>query len=319
LGLAVVAPWAWIVPAYAQPEPLTGDQVAAISHRVGAEFGAADLDVVMRLLGYDLETEAVQPGGEVEMTLYWEALAPTDRDYTVFVHLLGEGELLVAQRDTFPGLGRLSTTWLEPGFRWADRTVVQVPDTAYAPETAQVEVGLYDAATGARLPAVSLDGQPLGDNVRFGQVEIHPRPGDVPNPISVNFDDRMALIGYDLDRRVVRPGDGVTLTLHWRGLERMDVNYTVSTQLVDAGQRKAAQQDSWPVDGAAPTAAWEPGQVLADVRTLQIFPDAPPGVYDVRVTVYVQEQGEIIHLPIIPEGGRMLADHVLLTRVRVVP
>jgi hypothetical protein len=319
LGLAVAAPFAWIAPAYAPPEPLTDDQVAAIPHPVAADFGTPDSGGVMRLLGVDLGAEAVEPGGQVGVTLYWEALAPAGRDYTVFVHLLGEGELLVAQRDTFPGLGRLSTTWLEPGFRWADRTVLQVPDTAYAPDAAQVEVGLYDAGSGVRLPAVGLDGEPLGDNLRFGRVQVRARPGDYPNPVSVNFGDRMEMVGYDLDRRVVRPGEPVTLTLHWRGLRPMDVNYTVSAQLVDIEQRKAAQRDGWPLDGAAPTAAWEPGQVLADPYALAVYQDALPGVYDVRVAVYVLEDGAIVHLPVISEGGQMLFDYVVLTQVRVVP
>jgi hypothetical protein len=309
LALSVVAPSAWIAPAYALPEPLTDAQVAAIPQRLGVDF-----DGVMRLLGYDLEVGEVEPGGEVGVTLYWEALGPADRDYTVFVHLLGEGDLLVAQRDTFPGLGLLSTTWLEPGFRWADRYVLQVPETAYAPDVAQVEVGVYDAATGVRLPVST-----GGDNVRFGRVAVRARSGEVPNPISVNFGSRMELVGYGLSDRVVRPGEVLTATLYWRGLRPMEVNYTVSVQLVDPQQRKAAQSDGWPRGGGAPTAAWEVGSLVVDGRSLEVYPDGPPGVYDLRVAVYVLEEGQIVHLPVIPEGGAMLADHVVLTRVRVVP
>ncbi|MEE8392046.1 MAG: glycosyltransferase family 39 protein [Anaerolineae bacterium] len=307
-GLTMMAPFVWIKPAYVLPDPLTDDQTAAIPYQLAADFGT------MRLLGYDLETEEVAPGGQVGVTLYWEALAPTDRDYTVFVHLLGEGELMVAQRDTFPGLGRLSTTWLEPGFRWADRYVLQVPDTTFTPDTAQIQVGLYDPTTGVRLLGDN------GDNVRFEQVQVRTRPGDVPNPISVNFGDRMALIGYDLDRRVVRPGETITLTLHWQCLQQMDVNYNISAQFIDAGQRKAAQHDSWPLDGAAPTAAWEPGQTLTDEYAMTIYPDTLPGVYDVRVVVYaLGEEGKIVHLPTVPAGGQMQASHVTLTTMRVAP
>ena len=315
LGLSVAAPCVWIKPAYALPEPLTDAQVAAIPYRVEADFGS-----VMRLLGYDLRTTATEPGEQVEVTLYWEALAPASRDYTVFVHLLGQGDLLVAQRDTFPGLGQLSTTWLEPGFRWADRYVLQVPNTAYTPDTAQIQAGVYDPTTGARLLATGPEGELLGDTVHFGQVQICARPGDVPNPISVNFGDRMALVGYDLDRRVARPGETVTLTLHWRCLRQMDVNYNISAQFVDAGQRKAAQYDSWPLDGAAPTAAWEPGHTLTDTYRLTVYPDAPLGVYDVRVVVYaLGEDGQIVHLPTVPAGGQMQASHVTLTTMRVAP
>jgi hypothetical protein len=99
----------------------------------------------------------------------------------------------------------------------------------------------------------------------------------------------------------------------------MDVNYTISAQLVDVDQRKAAQHDGWPLDGAAPTAAWEPGRALADPYVLAVYDDAPPGVYDVRVAVYVLEDGAIAHLPVISAGGQMLFDYVVLTQVRVVP
>ena len=314
---AALAPWLWIAPTYALPEPLTNAQVAAISHPMEADFGpstGSGRSGVMHLLGYDLETEMVEPGGQVAVTLYWEALAPADRDYAVFVHLLGEHDLLVAQRDTFPGLGLLSTTWLEPGDAWADRYVLQMPPTAYAPDLAQIEVGLYDATSGVRLPAST-----GGDNVRFGQVEIHARPGDVPNPVSINFDDQMALVGYDLDRRAVRPGETVALTLYWRGLRRMDVNYTVSVQFVNSDWVKAAQQDTWPASGAAPTSTWQPGVLIEDAYDLTIS-DVPPGVYDVRLTVYrFDEEGNIVPLPTIPEGGRMQATHVVLTQMRVTP
>jgi 4-amino-4-deoxy-L-arabinose transferase-like glycosyltransferase len=314
LALSVIAPIAWIRPAYARPEGLTDGQAAAIPHPVGADFGG-----VMRFLGYDLATSAVEPEGQVAVSLYWEVLAPADRDYTVFVHLLGEGELLVAQRDTFPGVGLLSTTWLEPGFRWADRYVLQVPGTAYAPDTAQIQVGLYDSTSGARLPVAGAVGEPAGDNVRFGRVQVRPRPGDVPNPIWVNFGDRMALVGYDLERRVARAGETATLTLYWQGLEPMDVDYTVSAQYVDAGQRKAAQHDGWPSNGAAPTGSWEPGQTLVDMHVLAIYPDAAPGVYDVRVVVYASADGQIEHLPTVTADGQMQATHVVLTTVRVLP
>jgi hypothetical protein len=128
----------------------------------------------------------------------------------------------------------------------------------------------------------------------------------------------MALVGYDLDRRVVRRGEMVTLTLNWHCLQRMDTNYNISAQVVDVAQRKAAQHDGWPLDGAAPTAAWEPGQDLTDTYTLQIYPDASPGVYDVRIIVYALIDGEIEHLPVTPEGGRMQAKHITLTTLRVV-
>ncbi|MGD2103896.1 MAG: hypothetical protein PVJ55_02130, partial [Anaerolineae bacterium] len=314
-GLSAAAPFVWIRPAYAHPQPLSQEQVREIPQRIKVDF-----DDAMRLLGYDLETETTTPGGQVAVTLYWEAIEPTEDDHTVFAHVLDDHELVIAQRDTHPGLGLLSTTWLDPGRRWADRYVIPVPSTAYAPDQAQVEVGLYNTRTGERLPVVEPGGEAQVDNVRFGRVRIQERDGDVPNRISVNFGDRMMLSGYDLSRRWVRPGETVTLTLHWEALQPMEENYTVSAQLIDEdSQRKAAQHDSWPLEGNAPTAAWEPGEAISYSIPLDVFPDATAGPYSVRIAVYAHRKGSIDHLPVTPPDGRMQASHVTLSQVKVAP
>jgi hypothetical protein len=314
LGLSAAAPLIWIRTAYERPKPLTETQIEAIPHRTDVDF-----DNTMRLLGYDLETIAIRPGGQMPVTLYWEALAPTEQDYTVFVHLLDEHELVVAQRDTFPGLGLLSTTWLEPGLRWADRYVLPLSTTAYAPNEAQVEVGVFNARMGQRVPVIDANGEPLGDNVRFGRVDIRPLPGAPPNPVSINFGDRMLLTGYDLSQRAVQPGETITLTLRWHALRPMEKDYTVSAQLIDDAQRKAAQHDSPPLEGAAPTTTWKPSQTLVDDVLLTVFPDAAAGPYGVRIAVYAHEEGTLAHLPVTPPGGQMQTNHVKLTQVRVTP
>ncbi len=314
VGLSAAAPVFWIRPVYQLPSALTESQVEAIPSRMDIRFGHT-----MRLLGHDLETMTTQPGGQVAVTLYWEALNPTERDYTVFVHLLGRHELVVAQRDTFPGLGLLSTTWLEPGFRWADRYVIPLPDTAHAPNEAQIQVGLFHAPTGERLPAVAADGAPVGDNVRFGHVDIRAPDDSPPIPVSINFGDRMLLTGYDLSQQAVRPGETMTVTLHWQALRSMAEDHTVSVQLIDEAQRKAAQRDSPPLGGAAPTTTWSPPETLVDPIPLTVYPDAVAGPYGLRIAVYRHEQGTIAHLPVTRPEGQMQAEQIILTQVRVSP
>jgi hypothetical protein len=129
----------------------------------------------------------------------------------------------------------------------------------------------------------------------------------------------MALVGYDLDRRVVKPGEEITLTLYWRGLRKMERNYTISAQLVNEAQVKAAEDSNWPLKGDAPTMLWEPGNLLEDPKTLTVRADAPPGVYDVQITVFKKQDEEFIHLPVISDRGEMLSNHILLTQVRVEP
>jgi hypothetical protein len=99
----------------------------------------------------------------------------------------------------------------------------------------------------------------------------------------------------------------------------MEDNYTVSAQLIDEAQRKAAQHDSPPLEGAAPTTAWTPDQTVVDDVPLTIFQDTAAGPYSVRIAVYTHKDGGISHLPVTPPGGQMQASHVKLTQVRVIP
>ena len=52
-----------------------------------------------RLLGYDLDLSEAVPGGQLIVTLYWEALAPMELNNQVFVHHSGA--------QTNPGDGKL--------------------------------------------------------------------------------------------------------------------------------------------------------------------------------------------------------------------
>ncbi len=320
MGLvSALAPLVWIAPAYRPPPPLTEAQVAAIPHRLDVTF-FHPAGGQLRLLGYAVEADRpLQPGEKLPVTLYWEAVQPFGANYSVFLHLVNEDDLVIAQREGYPGMGLLPTRWLEPGRRWAEQRIIPIPETAYTPDTLTFTVGMYDFTTGERLAAVDRAGREIGDHVRFGQVRLEPPPGaSLPNPLRVNFDDQMALVGYQMSRRAVHPGETVTVTLYWEALRPMSVNYAISAQIVNEAQVKAAQKDSWPQDGAAPTSTWQPGQVVEDPRPLTIAPEAAPGVYRLRVAVYrVDEAGELHLLPIIPTGGRLQTDHLLLTPVRV--
>ena len=310
--LAAVAPFRYIASAYAGPVLLSEAEIERIPHRLDITFeGKA------RLLGYETGAEETRPGESVEVTLYWQSLAGMDKDYAVFVHLLDENDLVIAQRDTYPGLGTYPTRLWRVGDAFADRYVLTLPPTVFAPCTGRFEVGLYDFASGERLLATGPDGQPLGDNVRFHQIAVLPREDSpLPNPVHFNFEGRIALVGYDLDRRTARPGETIHLTLYWRALAGMEEDYTVFTHVLGEEDRLWAQVDSQPQRGAAPTSSWQVGQVAEDHYDLTIKPDTPPDVYDIEVGLYLAATGR--RLGVLDEGGRLLDNRVLLSKVRVV-
>jgi len=307
LILAALTPFVTIAPAYARPPTLTAAEIDAIPHRLDVTFGQQ-----MRLLGYDLTATQAQPGGTLALTLYWQSLAPMTRDWSTFVHLLDENDTVVAQRDMYPGQGLYPTRLWPVGETIANRYVLSLETTTYAPGAAKLEVGLYDYATLERLAT-----DHGNDNVRFAEITIRPNPGDVPNPVHFNFGNRIALIGYEMDRRLARPGDTLTLTLYWEGLAEMDQNYSVFTYIQGPDDEIWARTDAWPQNGDAPTAIWQVGQQVIDPYLLRLDPHTPPGLYDIEMGLYLAQTGQRLRL--INTDGRLTDDYLFLTQIRVLP
>jgi len=311
--IAAITPFRYIAPAYAKPHLLSTEEIETIPNRLDISFGGT-----MKLLGYNLQptTCNLQPGDSLEVTLYWQSLAEMNQDYSVFVHLLDETELIVAQRDMYPGQGLYPTSLWSVGDTIANRYVLTLPETAFAPNRAQLEVGLYDFATGERLPAYGPNREPLGDNARFQEIEILPRSeAEVPNPANFNFENRIVLIGYDMDRRTASPGETIHLTLYWKALAKIGEDYVVFVHLLLGTDQIWARVDSQPLDGAAPTSIWQPGWIIEDRYELTTGPDAPPGAYEIEVGLYLPQAGK--RLGIVGSDGRLLGDRVLLSKVRV--
>jgi hypothetical protein len=309
---ATALPFSTIRPAYRHPQILTEDDIAGRYIPLDAEFeGAA------RLLGYRADGEVISPGGNVSLTLYWQCLAPMAEDYSVFVHLLAENDLIIAQRDMYPGQGTYPTTLWSAGDILADTYVLPVSPAAMTPSEAQFEAGLYRLQTGARLQATRPTGERLGDNVRFGRVTLPTRVVDgIPNPVFFNLEGRIALVGYELDRTAARPDETFRLVLYWRALRDGDTNYSVFTQVLGDQHRIWAQKDSWPLGGDAPTATWRKGQSIEDPYELRVASDAPPGVYDLQAGMYNQNG---VRLNLLGQGGHVQDTRILLGKVRILP
>ena len=310
--LAAMVPFRIIGPAYVPPPLSDSAVIAAVPERLDVTFGSG-----IRLLGYRLAADAVQPGGTLPVTLYWESTAPIDRDYSVFVHLLAENELVIAQRDTYPGRGARPTSMWLPGQAFADTIVLDVPRTAYAPSAAQIELGLYNFDTGARLPVTDASGSSVGDNVRFGRIVVKPLAGGVPNPVDFSFEGLLKLSGYQLDRRAARPGEKLGLTLYWQALQPLSEDFTVFTHVLGHNETIWAQKDGQPQAGSTPTSSWSPGTLIEDRYELLLRTDTPPDVYEIEVGMYRSGTGQ--RLGVLGEQGRLDADHVVLTTVRVMP
>jgi hypothetical protein len=290
-------------PAFARPRQVSGRELARIPGRLDIELG----DLV-RLVGYEVSSPSTEPGGELAVKIYWQPLRRADQNYVVFVHLLSEEGPMVAQRDTYPGLGRYPTIAWEPGRVFIDTYRLHIPETAFSPDSAYLQVGMY-LSDGPRLTAG--DGM---DAVRLDDVQILPRPGPVPNPLRANFDDQVLLVGYTFDRRTVRPGETVRVTLYWQAIAPVADNYSVFAHILGVQDQVWGRDDGWPADGHAPTSLWLSGDLIEDDRELEVGLTTPSGFYDVEVGLY---DADGHRLPLLADDGHWLGKRVLLSKVRV--
>ncbi len=144
-----------------QPEAAA---VPASAQPIGTQFGAGIV------LSHASVPETVAQGEPLELVLVWQAVGLTAEDYTVFVHLLTpEGEF-VAGQDGQPLDGLYPTSFWDVGETVVDGRswLATVPPGEY-----QLQVGLYQLATGQRLP-VSGPRSELGDRVRLQTITVVP-------------------------------------------------------------------------------------------------------------------------------------------------
>jgi hypothetical protein len=118
---------------------------------------------VANLAGYDTPDTA-SAGQRVPVVLYWLAVQPDGKDYTVFIHLVDETGNLLAQADGVPQNGRFPTTIWAPGEQVIDEHLLTLPPDLPV-GTYQIRIGLYDAQSGQRIPAYVQETNRLSDDV----------------------------------------------------------------------------------------------------------------------------------------------------------
>lgn len=137
------------------------------------------------------------------------------------------------------------------------------------------------------------------------------KPGDTaPLAWPVDLGHQAALLGYELDRMQMAPGETLQLVTYWRVLARPKAQATIFAHLLDAGSQVAAGQDR--LD--APTAHWQPGDVVVQIHTLIVKPGTGPGLYQLEIGLYNTD--DLARWPVF-EGGAPVADRLLLHPIEV--
>jgi hypothetical protein len=128
----------------------------------------AQLGHAIQLTGYDLNQ--IPP---LSLTLYWQSTTKIPNDYTVFAQLIGPDGQVWAQWDNPPQAGRYPTTAWSETDTVVDRYTLSLREGAL-PGNYRLLVGMYEPATGERLP-VTIDGRPQpGNAIELTTLELVP-------------------------------------------------------------------------------------------------------------------------------------------------
>ncbi|MEO8396442.1 MAG: hypothetical protein ABI700_25840, partial [Chloroflexota bacterium] len=309
-AIAAITPFTVIAPAYTLPEQwdslMASARYSTPDHTGSVHLGEADVT----------GSGIVHPDEYVNLNIYWGIDERFTHDWSLFVHLTTPDGVIVGQRDVYPGGGKLATSDLPAGYYWESPVSIYVPTAAYAPETLTIDAGWYDLQTGARLKLP--DGS---ETYALGTVDLQPRPSDlgVPNPLSINFDHQIELVGYEMSNLTPKAGESTDLTLYWRAMQPIEKDYTVFAHILDP-QTTSIYAGSDATPGGLPTSSWKVGEIIKDRHTLTVKPETPPGIYEVEIGLYLNPgDGTFPRLTVIAADGGGTDNFAHLSRVRVLP
>jgi len=132
-----------------------------------------------------------------------------------------------------------------------------------------------------------IDPQPNCFRVTSTGLEARP----AQHKLQVNFSDQVALLGYDLPNLEVALDREIPLTLYWKAIQPVPVDYSVFVHLVRPPEHLWGQDDHLnPAD--FPMTRWPTDKYVRDRHRLPVLPGTPPGEYEIEVGFYRQDSGE---------------------------
>ena len=247
----------------------------------------------------------IPAGGELNVTLFWEAAANPERDYQVMLQVLNDAQQVVSLNDlSLPAGGAYPTTYWRPEIDYVpDYHSLQLQENL-AVGRYWLAVALYDPARAARLPLQQAQSKPISsispnapDTAFLGPLKVSPQPPLEDGFIIMqnNFSDAAALLGVKVNRQTLTAGDSLQVELLWQGAGQAKVDYTVFVHLLNAAGEVVSGHDGQPMNGAYPTTLWAAGEKVLDSHSLATD-NLPPGAYSLEVGLYNLETGQRLPL-----------------------
>ena len=140
--------------------------------------------------------------------------------------------------------------------------------------------------------------------------ELMLEPPPMQHHLDATVEDKIAILGYDLDRQVTRVGETLHLTLYLQALQKLDEYYMPFVHLALRQAQDTAHWYRFTTDSRFLTPFWEPGQVVVERYDVTIPFGTEPGQYPLELGITSLSRGQDLPLS---SGGTTIE----LTTVRV--
>jgi len=129
-------------------------------------------------------------------------------------------------------------------------------------------------------------------------------PAELPR-LDWVYNDEIKLVGAEIGRDIVWPGQRVPVTAYWQALKPMETNYSLFVHLVGRDGQSAGQFNSYPGLGLRPTSGLQPGQIVADTYPVLVNGGSPaPARLQVKLGLFdFDEPGRPGIQPAAPDGN----------------
>jgi len=191
--------------------------------------------------------------------------------------------------------------------KWVDRAYglifppgralyISPASTAFAPELRRL-LGAAPVVSNASFVAFEMDAPPVAPPVAL--------------TAPMRFDNRLDLMGYQVDPSSIKPGEWVRVWTYWRIVDDTRGEQwpmAVFVHLLDVQGQFVAGRDLL----AVPTAGWRTGDVWVQFQDFQVPASASPGAYPVEVGLY-NRAAQGVQRWRLPDGS----DRLLLSSIEI--
>jgi hypothetical protein len=205
------------------------------------------------------------------VTVYLRADHVINGNYTLFIHLVGEGDRLLYQFDGVSYQGRHHSRQWIPDQVFADTYTIRIDSSARVSDTtlADLILGFYPYGhSQERLVTYDGNATAVGDHVTLAKVRVSnqlsiskPAGSSLGLYAAAEWDNGIQLVSAQIARDSSSASRYV-IEFQWHNAMLIHRDLTMFVHLLDDRNHIVAQRDQQPLERKLPTSAWQVGEII---------------------------------------------------------